>query len=312
MIGKLIVEIIAAALGTIGFSVMFGIPRKLYFNCALIGAAGWLVYKGAILLGAGVSLAVFLAAVVIVLSSRFTAVYRQCPATVFLIAGIFPLVPGAQIYWAAYYLVTNQLNAALSSGITALKVMIAIVLGIVFVFEIPYKVFSIAKPRKKKYICKIATLDEMHQKWDAEIGRHAEKENWIAWKAEAIDHVLAGRAVAYYGILGGEIICEATAKLYPDFAQSSGETTQERVVELCAFRTVSDYRGKGYFSRLLDFMQNDLKQKGYEKAVVGVEPDEKRNQEIYHHWGFTEYIRSGSETYPDGTVIDVMFFGKQL
>ena len=149
MIGKLIIETIASAIGTIGFSVLFGIPRKLYINCALIGAVGWLMYKGALLLGTGMATAVFLAAVVIVLSSRFTAVYRQCPATVFLIAGIFPLVPGAQIYWAAYYLVTNQFDNALSSGFTALKVMIAIVLGIVFVFEIPYKVFAIARPRKK-------------------------------------------------------------------------------------------------------------------------------------------------------------------
>ena len=149
MIGKLIIEVIASALGTIGFSVLFGVPRRFYFNCALIGAIGWLVYKGALLLGAGMSLAVFLAAVFIVLASRFTAVNRQCPATIFLIAGIFPLVPGAQIYWAAYYLVTNQFDSALSSGFTALKVMIAIVLGIVFVFEIPYKVFAIAWPRKK-------------------------------------------------------------------------------------------------------------------------------------------------------------------
>ena len=149
MIGKLIIEVIASAIGTIGFSVLFGIPRKLYLNCALIGAIGWLMYKGALLLGAGMSTAVFLAALVIVLASRFTAVYRQCPATVFLIAGIFPLVPGAQIYWAAYYLVTNQFDQALSSGFAALKVMIAIVLGIVFVFEIPYKFFSIAKPKNK-------------------------------------------------------------------------------------------------------------------------------------------------------------------
>ena len=148
MMGKLIIEVIASAVGTIGFSVLFGIPRKLYLNCALIGAVGWLMYKGMLLLGVGVTLAVFLAAVVIVLSSRFTAVYRQCPSTVFLIAGIFPLVPGAQIYWAAYYLVTNQFDAALSSGFTALKVMVAIVLGIVFVFEIPYKFFAVAKRKQ--------------------------------------------------------------------------------------------------------------------------------------------------------------------
>ena len=149
MTGKVIMELIAAAMGTIGFSVLFGIPRRLYFNCAVIGSLGWLVYKVAVLMGGGISLSVFAAAVVIVLASRFAAVRRQCPATVFLIAGIFPLVPGAQIYWSAYYLVTNQFDQALSSGFSALKGMIAIVLGIVFVFEIPYKFFSIAKPKNK-------------------------------------------------------------------------------------------------------------------------------------------------------------------
>ena len=59
-------------------------------------------------------------------------------------------------------------------------------------------------------------------------------------------------------------------------------------------------------------MLKDLKQKGYTKAVVGVEPKETRNREIYYHWGFTEYVRTGSETYPDGTVIMVEFYGKQL
>ena len=46
--------------------------------------------------------------------------------------------------------------------------------------------------------------------------------------------------------------------------------------------------------------------------MVGVEPDEKRNREIYRHWGFTGYAGSTTETYPDGTVIDVMLFEKRL
>ena len=43
-----------------------------------------------------------------------------------------------------------------------------------------------------------------------------------------------------------------------------------------------------------------------------VEPEEKTNREIYSHWGFTEHVFTGTETYPDGTVIDVEFYGKQL
>ena len=59
-------------------------------------------------------------------------------------------------------------------------------------------------------------------------------------------------------------------------------------------------------------MLKDLKQKGYAKAVVGVEPEETMNREMYHHWGFTEYLCSDTETYPDGTVIRVHFFVKSL
>lgn len=63
------------------------------------------------------------------------------------------------------------------------------------------------------------------------------------------------------------------------------------------------YRGKGYFSKLFKYMINDLKEKGYAKAIVGVKPKELINKEIYNHYGFTEYIKTSSELYPDGTKI---------
>ena len=163
----------------------------------------------------------------------------------------------------------------------------------------------------ERYICRIASLEEMNRKWDYEIRQHPESENWKIWKGEAIESFQAGRSLPYYGILDGTVICEATAALYPDFPQDSGKT-DEHTAELCAFRTIKEYRGKGYFSKLMDFMLKDLKQKGYTTAVVGVEPEEILNREIYHHWGFTEHVSTGTETYPDGTVIQVEFYGKRL
>ena len=160
------------------------------------------------------------------------------------------------------------------------------------------------------YICKIASPEEMEQKWNDEIMQHSEKENWIVWKGEAIESARTGRSIPYYGILDGTIICEATAVLNPDSGQAGKEAG--RTAELCAFRTNKGYRGKGYFSKLMNFLQKDLRQRGFEKAIVGVEPDEKLNRDIYRHWGFTEYVSSGTETYPDGTVIKVEFYEKIL
>ena len=36
-------ELVAAALGTVAFSLIFGAPKKYYPLCGLTGAAGWLV-----------------------------------------------------------------------------------------------------------------------------------------------------------------------------------------------------------------------------------------------------------------------------
>ncbi|MBR3541323.1 MAG: threonine/serine exporter family protein, partial [Bacteroidales bacterium] len=54
---------------------------------------------------------------------------------VFLVCGIFPLVPGAGVFWTSYNIVSDQLGAALQSGFLALKVTVAIVFGIIIVTE---------------------------------------------------------------------------------------------------------------------------------------------------------------------------------
>ncbi|MFR5875413.1 MAG: GNAT family N-acetyltransferase [Eubacterium sp.] len=161
------------------------------------------------------------------------------------------------------------------------------------------------------YICKIATIDEMEVMWDYEIKKHRNS-NWKIWKSEAIEHVKNGQSIAYYGILNSKIICQATAMFDRNIVQNSDGLVDDKTVYLCAFRTVEQYQGKGYFSKLFKFMIDDLKSKGYEKITLGVEPNETDNLNIYKHLGFNEFIKSAQETYPDGTVIDVDYYGMEL
>lgn len=163
----------------------------------------------------------------------------------------------------------------------------------------------------KEYICKIASIDEMERKWNYEIKKN-KNPNWKIWKAEAIDRVKKGQSIAYYGILNGKIICEATSMLDKSNVQNSDGLVNDKTVYLCAFRTIDKYQGKGYFSKLFKFMINDLKSKGYERVTLGVEPNETKNLKIYQYLGFNEFIKSAQETYPDGTVIDVDYYGMNL
>lgn len=140
MFGQLAKEILSAVVGTVSFSVLFGVPREYYPYCGFIGGAGWLVYCLAELFLPG-SGPCFVATAVVILLSRTAAVVKHCPVTIFLIAGIFPLVPGAGVYWTVYHIVMEELFLAVSTGYSAMKEAIAIVMGIVFVFELPQKLF---------------------------------------------------------------------------------------------------------------------------------------------------------------------------
>lgn len=137
----MISQILAAAVGTIAFSVLFGVPGKYYPFCGIIGGCGWLVYMKTECWGSVI--ASLIATMAVVFLSRYMAIRKKCPVTIFLIPGIFPLVPGSYVYWTTYYLVTDELILAADKGYTAVKIALAIVLGIVFIFEIPQKVFVV-------------------------------------------------------------------------------------------------------------------------------------------------------------------------
>ncbi|MCD8125161.1 MAG: threonine/serine exporter family protein [Lachnospiraceae bacterium] len=133
----MIIQAAAAFLGTVAFAVLFGVPRQYYGLCGITGCLGWITYLVLGNLGCGIVPAALFATILVNLLSRSFAVRARCPVTVFLICGIFPLVPGSGIYWTVYYVVMEQYSEALASGTAALKAAIAIVLGIVLVSEMP-------------------------------------------------------------------------------------------------------------------------------------------------------------------------------
>lgn len=131
------VQLVSAFIGTAAFAVLFGVPRKYYLACGFVGMMGWVVYLLSIRYGAlTVAAGTFFATLCVVLLSRLFAIKLKAPVTVFLICGIFPLIPGAGVFWSTYYTVSTQLGSALNSGFTAIKVTVAIVLGIIIVSNI--------------------------------------------------------------------------------------------------------------------------------------------------------------------------------
>lgn len=152
------------------------------------------------------------------------------------------------------------------------------------------------------FVCKIANRDELLKRWEYLIEIHPGNSKWIEFKENALKHYDEKSTISYLGFLNDEIICEATAYIKDsafigDISESSG-LLSDSMAYLAAFRTNKEFEGKGYFSKLYNFVENDLKEKGYTELSLGVGPEAVRNIEIYFHLGYRNYIKTVIEYEP--------------
>ena len=144
----IIIEFIVAMFATISFAILFNAPRKEVLYCGLTGALGWSVYYGMTQSEINSVLAALVATFCLTVLARAFAVLRRSPVTVYLLPGIFPLVPGAGIYYTAYYLFIGNTEMSGFKGLETLEIAGAIVFGIIFGFGIPQRLFHKLSPQK--------------------------------------------------------------------------------------------------------------------------------------------------------------------
>ena len=136
-IGQLAAQFFLAGAGTLSFAILFACPKRTLPYCGLVGAVGWLVYEIAVLFGMESFAASLLAVIPLTLLARIFAVVLKTPVTVFLLSGIFPLVPGAGIYYTAYYFIQGENALSLANGISTFKIAVALAVGIALVLGLP-------------------------------------------------------------------------------------------------------------------------------------------------------------------------------
>ena len=108
---------VVAVIATISFGITFQMPRRHYLACGLTGAVGWMVYIfGVELFALSPAIATLVATLPLTGCARFFAIRHKAPVTIFLLPGIFPLVPGAGIYYTAYYFLQGEQELFASKG----------------------------------------------------------------------------------------------------------------------------------------------------------------------------------------------------
>ncbi len=145
---SMIIQLIVSFLATVSFAFLFNVPKKEFFYCGITGTIGWFFYLLIYDYLSSVVFATLVASVALTIVSRLFAVNRKLPVTIFLISGIFPLVPGAGIYYTTYYIFTNEISLAVEKGVQTISIALAIAFGIMLVFVIPQKWFLWGKKQR--------------------------------------------------------------------------------------------------------------------------------------------------------------------
>lgn len=113
---ELLLPCLYAGLGCLAFCIVFELHSwKYLLSASLTGAAGWLVYL--LLDNMGSVSRFLLATIVVAVLAEVLARIHKAPATIFLIIGIIPLVPGGGIYYTMEALINGDMGLFVQRGL---------------------------------------------------------------------------------------------------------------------------------------------------------------------------------------------------
>ena len=138
---------VATFIACIGFSIIFNIHGVGIIICALGGTLAWAVYCITTYLGNDIYVAYFLAAVTAAVYSEIMARVRKYPAISYLVVAIFPLIPGAGIYYATNFLLQGSREAFVQKALQTIGIAGVIAFGILMVSTL-VRLHTVWKARK--------------------------------------------------------------------------------------------------------------------------------------------------------------------
>ncbi len=129
----MIIKILAAYVTTMCFAIYINVSKKEIVFSGLTGCIGWLVYIISSTYLDEIIYSNFFAAIAISTTAHILAKIRKNPVTIYQIAGMFPIVPGAGMYKTLYYIVNEDYSLSMKYLFETLQIAGGIAAAIVLV-----------------------------------------------------------------------------------------------------------------------------------------------------------------------------------
>lgn len=142
---RIAVILVASTVATMGIILQFGIEKRVIVWALVSSILCCAAYEIAYLFGCGFFISSLIASVVAAAYSDVLAHLIKVPATVMIIPGIVPLVPGSRLYYTMLGAVNSDMQSFYENGTAALQMSAGLAIGII-------AVTAISHPLNKKLI----------------------------------------------------------------------------------------------------------------------------------------------------------------
>ena len=129
MMDRYLIQILAAAVGSIGFAIILKIKGKQIAYAGLGGMLTWAMYLVFYEILESFFWATLIASIFVAFFAELMARVNKAPSTIFLTAAAVPLIPGRNLYNMMFYIVSEDAVLAGKEGMTAGIIALAIALG---------------------------------------------------------------------------------------------------------------------------------------------------------------------------------------
>jgi len=134
---------------TLGFALLFNCPKRLLVPVSVIGAVGMFLMMVLIPISGMISACFFGTCAIAILAEFGSRLFKDA-TTIFIIPGIIPFVPGAQLYQTMSHMLVGNYSETASTGIQALIIAGSIAIAIVLVATFSRLAFAVARRVRRK------------------------------------------------------------------------------------------------------------------------------------------------------------------
>ena len=160
-----------------------------------------------------------------------------------------------------------------------------------------------------------ASIEELEAWWDKKIDAQPENIAYKEWKNNFVEGNKQGNRKTFFAFdENNSYIGQGTLSIVSE----DDDLTNNGKAEIIKFEVNRDMRGNGICSKIYKKIVEYAKSIGIKTLTIGVEPRETRNIQIYFHWGFLDFIKLTSETYPprgpglEPETVYVLYYKKEI